>query len=713
MNPLYSLYRTYELAEKANMVDNHKETAEGASVLLPVYHDNKRSNGKDIIQILLDKEGKFLEASWVPEDVYIQFPVSEESIGRANGVLPHPLVDKLKYVSREMSEATAKRVSDTHHEAYREQLQDWLSYTATNPNAFLEKIGAYILHPDTDVLKDIMKSLYNKQIYSVDKQGAVHYLEDEKKKEWKAQEVFVTFAVIVEQAENDLEFNTTCTVTENTALHDNFIAYMDEKLKDKQKDYCDISGEYTYCVSKHRGLMGNAKVIGGSNRYEVYRGLYQSTDDLIRVGFKTSQKIHLMLKYLLENKDTGRRLRSGAYVVNWFSNDIENLTKFDPTAYQLSPKSGPDEEEDSDVFGDEEEDSDVSGDGKESSTLERIFAQLGSQNLGQSLTGNRKPDVEEWYNYFILLLEKTSNGRIAIKYFRKFSESEFIDILQYWNDTMNFPYYSYNNEKYRERVLPIFAIINTLYGEDTKKGYVVEGQRNKKITGNLMEDAVRCMMDRQPLPKELAMRAWANGKNRIAYKYHWQSQLYTDCIVLQKFRKDLPAHHKKYMKKEENFAMLDLKSKDRSYLYGRLLAVYDKIERDVLYSKKSAEGTEASKTSNEATRPTNAMKLWAAFIDRPSLIHLNLSKKIQPYMQSLRNTRPGSAQYYEIELTKLMNAIQEVQQKGQRESLDENFLFGYYGQMQEFYKKKPKNESEKNSKEVEQKIAAENVKEDK
>lgn len=677
MNPLQALYTVYNQALEAGLVDVHK--AKNQPALLPIYHDNKRSNGNDIIEVLLNEKGEFLDASWIPKDDYIQFPVSELSIGRSSGIAPQPLVDKMTYVSKAISKKTKKI---KHHEAYLEQLSDWVEFEKENPNILLHSISKYLLNPSNDILQDIINALFEK-VVEIAGNGNLKVIEDSKEKNVKMADVFVTFSV---------EYKDTAigvlNVTDNLEIHKNFIKYTEKLMATKPKDYCNISGECVYISSKHRGLLGNAKIISGSNRYEIYRGRFQDNLDLIRVGFEASQKIFLMLKYFLENGTNSRWLNSGAYLVNWFSTDIENTISFDPSAKMIK-----------DDFLD---DLITLEDLPETDTAKEFsFGGSVAKAFSNFITGNGKELLEE-VSYNILLLDKTSNGRIAIKYFKTYNGFQLAENVGYWYETMNWPYYSHQEGRYKNNVIPLFALINTLYGEEQETGnhFRLLGDRDKKIAGNMTEETIRCIMERRPLAKELAMKAWSNAKNRVRYKKYWTEQLRTDCIVIQKYFKDLPYYNNKYIPKEKNLAMLDYECNDRSYLYGRLLAVYDKIEKDAQYSRTSKKEVENQNSSDDSDykRPTNASRLWAAFIDRPTVVHVNLSKKIQPYLLRLKNNRPGNAIYLEKLLGQIINQINKNNYGSQREALDEMFLFGYYAQNQDFYRPKNKGMEENNNK---------------
>lgn len=668
MNPLYALYNTYNKAEQAGLVD--KWSNENLSALLPIFHDNKRSKGNDIIEILLNERGDFLDAYWIAKDIYIVFPVSELSIGRSSGVAPHPLADKMRYVSRILSEQMAGKPTDNHHEKYIEQLKRWAAYEKTHPHQLLRSICRYLFQEDNDVLRDIIEVLSGNSYKSLGK-GEYEFVEAGKNKKYNFSEIFVTFAV--EFADS---ITGTLTVSRDVTLHQHFISYTQLLIAGEKQNYCDISGEKAYIAAKHRGLLPNAKVMSESNHYEIFRGRFRNGTEIVRVGLVTSQKVLLMLKYFLENRANGCWLSSGAYLINWFSNDISNSIGFQSANVMFQDNFLSD---------------------WDFSTTEEVIEQgfsLGGEiahQLAEVITGNKKEKLEE-INYYVMIIEKTSEGRIAIKYFRKYNGSQLAENVGWWYQTMSWPYYSYKKQSYHYRVPTLFSIVNVLYGEEQDNGneFQIIGDQNKKRTGNLMEELVRCVMDRRPLPAEIAGKAWRNAKNRISYKKHWQKQLQTDCIILQKHLKDKLPHDYKHMKGEENLAILNLDNNDRSYLYGRLLAVYDRIENDAQYyhhteqnaREEPAEGTER----NSFVRPTNASKFWSAYIDRPSMVSMTLAKKVHPYLDRLKSTRPARAAYLEKLLGELIAQIYVAKEIDHRESLDEMFLFGYYAQIQDLFR---------------------------
>ena len=128
--------------------------------------------------------------------------------------------------------------------------------------------------------------------------------------------------------------------------------------------------------------------------------------------------------------------------------------------------------------------------------------------------------------------------------------------------------------------------------------------------------------------------------------------------------------------------MLDDNNKDLSYLYGRLLAVYEKLETDVLYA--------GSKDKDSGNRSTNAERLWTVYTKTPARTLMILEEKVRPYKERLQKSKPSSYIYYERLISSIINNLYENEnfEDQKNKPLSEDFIFGYYSQKQDFYKKK-------------------------
>lgn len=123
---------------------------------------------------------------------------------------------------------------------------------------------------------------------------------------------------------------------------------------------------------------------------------------------------------------------------------------------------------------------------------------------------------------------------------------------------------------------------------------------------------------------------------------------------------------------------LEPNKKDRSYQYGRLLAVMEKAERDT-YDK-------------EEKRETNAIRLQSVFVKRPAyaskIVLEQLKSAYYPHLSV------GAKIYYEGIIGEIMEIISECEPQAINKPLGETYLLGYYLQKNEFYKKKSDNVDE-------------------
>ena len=85
--------------------------------------------------------------------------------------------------------------------------------------------------------------------------------------------------------------------------------------------------------------------------------------------------------------------------------------------------------------------------------------------------------------------------------------------------------------------------------------------------------------------------------------------------------------YKDYEKEEFNMTLEDQR-KDRDYLYGRLLAVADRIESVARYKQGAAK---------EDARATNAIRYMATFAQHPFRTwHMLFTQQLNPYIQQLK-----------------------------------------------------------------------------
>lgn len=115
---------------------------------------------------------------------------------------------------------------------------------------------------------------------------------------------------------------------------------------------------------------------------------------------------------------------------------------------------------------------------------------------------------------------------------------------------------------------------------------------------------------------------------------------------------------------------LDEKNTSRDYLYGRLLAVAERMERVAL-------------ARTDENRPTNAERLMQRFADSPYTTWRQLEMAIQPYRQRLMQGSGGFVNNMDKLMDSILNAFDpEAFVKAGR--LSGVFLLGYHCQRQAF-----------------------------
>ena len=114
---------------------------------------------------------------------------------------------------------------------------------------------------------------------------------------------------------------------------------------------------------------------------------------------------------------------------------------------------------------------------------------------------------------------------------------------------------------------------------------------------------------------------------------------------------------------------MDRENTNRSYLFGRLLAIAEKVERDTYDA-----GEE---------RETNALRMQTVFSRRPLYAWRILEERLSPYYRRLR---PKHRQYYKRMVGEIVSALEDCGQPLDR-PLEDVYLLGYYSQSQALYQK--------------------------
>lgn len=618
-----SLLKAYEKAEEIGLVDQQ----DGHNpVLLPLYHTSLKSNSKNIISVKLDQDGSFYKAEVMADNQTIVFPVTANSVARSgSNPAPHPLVDKFSYY---VSEANQTQYDDFH-----KQLANWIDYCDEGEvKGFLTKIQRFILQ--TDFLSSILQSLYG-DYYQREGLKITYSDSDGKNKTVDLSAYFLEFSIVQFHGFKDES------VTSYKELHQSYISFV--RANQDNLGTCNISGRTEQITNKHRGLMGNAKIISVSNKGEAYKGRFKEREDVFSVGYETSEKIHLMIKYLLENKNSSTWLESSQYLINWFSDDLANESQLDIVKPEFN-----------ELFEDSEDERD---------SLVFIKPNKENKKIGSSfIKGQKLFSNDTMYN--IAILNKTSNGRIALKYFRQVQVSQLLKNLETWQENYSWEAKT-KSGNYKLRTPTFNEIINAAYGIDRERYLELD---NDSFKSDQYQQLVTALIDGRLIPNTIVKKLEDNIKQRQKYSKHWYQVQQVSLAVLQK----------QYGR--EFTPMLDHQETDRSYLFGRLLAIYELFETQ----RYALDGS-----SQE--RITNAERYWNAYTGQPAKMMNHLENKIKPYEEVLKLNRPGIWHKLERERKEIIQLLTPLYAKKEfTQPLDYKFIFGYYAEKQFYYTKQTK-----------------------
>jgi CRISPR-associated protein Csd1 len=544
---------------------------------------------------------------------------------------PHPLVDKLTYYLSEIDQG--------QYDAYHRQLDEWISQCQEQEvKRFLSHIQRFLLQDD--FIEKIVQSLYGR-VTSREGLKVTFLNSDDSEKTIDLSTAFLEFKI------DQFIGYQTVSVTNYLDLHKAYISYVESN---QQADIiCNISGKQEVLAAKHRGLIGNAKLISVSNNIETYKGRFKQREDVFTVGNQTSEKIHLMAKFLLENEHTHAWLGSGQHLINWFSDDLSNETQLDIT----SPKV-----EDNGMFDFGETSSDDSPKFQVTEVNKKIRSAFihGKKEFGDGAT------------YYVAIVNKTNDGRVALKYFRQLAASQLLDNLNKWQDRYSWQFKKQNGE-YAECPPSYQDIVLAAYGVD--RGRFLELD-NDKFKSDQFQKLATSMIDGKDIPDTILGKLKDNIKQRQRYGNTWNKVLFVSLALLHKTNK------------EEFTPMLDHENKDRSYLFGRLLAIFELLE----LQRYQLDGSKND-------RITNAERYWNAYTSQPAKLMMNLTNKIKPYEEAVKLNSPGIFNKLEKEREEIMVLLGPLmQERGINDPLDYRFIFGYYAEKQYFYTKQEKIESE-------------------
>lgn len=615
---------------------------EGKLPLLPIYYTLNKAQ----IEVVIDTDGNFVKASKVSANSSeTAIPATEASMGRSNGIEPHPLCDQLQYICFGMEKYLYKpseikefmNVKEANtlnqdkdlkkkvekfeyykkmHEKYMKGLSAWVESKYSHPK--IKAVYKYCINGS--IISDLVAS----SVISVNEKSR---LLEGKIEGTSYAKCLVRWIIYSDDDANPKTW-------EDKTLFDSYYNYYNANLNHTKKDICYVTGVMASIVKKHptgilRKTNNTARLISTNDVTNfTFRGRFTEWNEAAVIGLESSQKAHNALSWLVANQ--GQNMGGRTYVA------------WNPKGKKI-PKAGG-------IFDDFDDVADMT-----TNTMPEY-----KEKLNDLLKGYRK-ELDAHDDVVIMALDAATTGRMSISYYNELRGSDFIDRIQLWHETCCW-FFKWHNKKgilMKSIKSPITSdIITYSFGNEKDKEVILED----KIMKEQSQRIICCIVDKQLIPVDIVRSLFLKASKPQAYdsKENYPLLLSTACAVIRKYHNDRTG-------KEIWKMQLDISNTNRSYLFGRLLAVAEKVERST-YSK------------DEGGREPNAIRLQSVFVQRPLKTWGILEKALIPYYAKLE---PGSRKFYKDIIGNIVENLQADDISQLNKSLDDVYLLGYYLQRKE------------------------------
>lgn len=626
INELVNLYESN--TDKIGQIEYNKN---GPYVLLPLFHNTVTAQ----ISVTIDQNGKFIDAELVNvEDKFTIIPVTEKSASRTSGKEPHPLCDNLKYIVGDCSLYCKK--DREYYQLYISQLEKW--YSSDFSHYKVKAIYKYLKKGT------LMKDLIESKKIQLDEKGEIDI--KQKIQGITLADAFVRF--IVRNYERDTNQKVPDECWKDETLRTCYIEYV--RSQKRKQGLCYMTGEMENISFLHPKKIRNegdsAKLISCNDLQNfTFRGRFVEKEDAFLIGSESSQKVHNALKWIIRRQGT---VFDTLTIVTWESN-LLNMPRWDVDTETI-------EDEYKDDWVDDWEDTNVS-DGNMMTA--KIFY--------RALNGYGK-HIENTSAMILLGLDAATPGRLSMVENMTLETSRYLKNIKKWHEDC-----SWIHEKWKEGkwmsfygMVGVKDIADILYGMENKGNLKIVDKNSKKMYASVAKRLLPCIWSRNRIPKDYVNRSIEKASNPLMYKErkNWERVVTLACSLVKKYRKDL------YCEEEWNVA-LNKKEKDRNYLYGRLLAVADRIEYRT-YDEK------------DVKRVTNAKRYMNTFSKRPYETWKIIEENLQPYFNKLKIQERI---FYENLLNEIF-VLFDVDKFTNNKCLDGLYLLGFHSQSYDLKKKK-------------------------
>ncbi len=407
-----------------------------------------------------------------------------------------------------------------------------------------------------------------------------------------------------------------------------FQAFIDYYAAGQKSDpvYCMVSGKNALPANQHPkkiiNICANAKLISANDTSGfTYRGRFQTDAQAMTMSYEASQKIHSALHWLSANQGIAI---GGRTFLCWNPQGIE-IPK--PQATFLR-----------------------------GNTANQVKYSDYRKALSDTLRG-WKETIPADAGAVIAAFDAATSGRLALTYYSELPASDFLERLHNWDALC-----CWNHDPFGIQAPSLYQIANCAFGTVRTSGNQTKLESDDRILRQQVQRLLSCRVDKGKMPADISRAAAVKASNlQIMDTQLRETVLSTACAVLRKYYYDWD--------REEWNMSLEPEKKDISYQYGRLLAVFEKIEQDT-YDK-------------DEQREPNAIRMQSVFAKRPRYASRILWEQMKKaYYPRLK---PWNRVKYDRLIGEIIEQISNLPQAEHEEALKDTYLFGYYLQKKALY----------------------------
>lgn len=603
------LYDTYEMNLKH--VGEFESRWEGQDfTLLPLSHTTQTAH----VTVTVTLDGDFHSATVIEKGHgNTLIPGTEDSANRAGSVVaPYPLHDKLAYVAGDFLKYGGIYKGENAHHAYLSQLKAWVETAPYDP---LESIYRYVQKGQ------LIEDLIQEGIFSATGSGELRWT-------WKeAGDKPPIYGLVTGGLEGTfVRFQVRSTdgvqrqPWRDKAFFDSFITFYG--TRPGKEGLCFVTGKQERLSSKHTNKIRNsgdkAKLISANDSSGfTFRGRFDKPDEAASISYQASQKAHNALKWLIQRQ--GRSIDQRVFLI--WGNQQPSLPN--PLENTLSLAQ---------LFGEEEE-------------LILHTVQEGALAFSDALLGFKRRLPKQEVN--ILTLDAATTGRMAILYYRTFDQETYFKRLEQWHTKYPWEYIYQDADKKRQVYIGAPSLKDIALMTYGTRG-------NEKLIKATVERLLSCVIDERCVPTDIIRCLTQRASNPVGMDHwEWEKTLSIACGMVNK--------------KEEMTVSLDQEINDRDYLFGRLLALADYLERRAL---------------GQDNRATNAIRYMNAFSQNPARTWMTIQSALQPYQAKLG----GKVLFINRQIDEIGSRL--TIEQFTNKPLSGKYLLGFYSQRHELYQKR-------------------------